>query len=375
MKKKVVGIFICMLMIGTTTIAVADWAPGDGYKMHFPQMPDPVGWDVNFHDFYLADDWQCSETGPVTDVHFWISWHHDIVAELPYIQVSIYSNNPQGPGGWSQPLSQLWTRTFTPDQFIIAGPWTGDQGWLEPYGSYFLHDHIQYYQINIKDIEQPFDQEEGTIYWLVIQMPYLYPIEMGWKTSKDAFMDAAVWGSPGQWMPIIDPITQQPINFAFVITGKVPVPDLDCDGSLSWTNIHAGDTVSGTFQVGNIGDPGSLLNWQVTSWPDWGTWTFAPPSGTGLAAGAWTTVTATCISPKLPYVLQILQNHQYGGNIVVTNTDNVSDNDTVPVSLITPVNQPSIQGSNQQSQNQLLLRALILHLNANKLLHIYQTTG
>jgi hypothetical protein len=72
MKRKIIGILICMLMIGTTTIAIADWEPSDGHKMHFPQMPDPVGWDVNFHDFYLADDWRCSETGPVTDIHFWI---------------------------------------------------------------------------------------------------------------------------------------------------------------------------------------------------------------------------------------------------------------------------------------------------------------
>lgn len=372
MKKKAVGIFVCMLMIGTTTIAVADWAPGDGYKMHFPQMPDPVGWDVNFHDWQLGDDWQCTETGPVTDIHFWISWRHDIVGQLPYIIISIYSNNAQG--SYSQPLELLWQRTFTPDQFVIKGPWAGDQGWLEPYGEFYLHDHLQYYQINIKNIEQPFTQQEGVIYWLVVQMPYLYPLEIGWKTSKDAFMDAAVWGSPGQWMPMIDPITQQPINFAFVITGKVPVPDLDCDGSLSWINVPPGKTVSGTFQVENIGDPGSLLNWQVTSWPDWGTWTFVPSSGIGLAQGSWVTVTATCISPKLPYVLQKIQNHQYSGNIVVTNTDNTSDNDTVTVSLITPVNKPGIQ-SNQQNQNYWMVRALILHLNANKLLHNYLTTG
>jgi hypothetical protein len=219
MKKKIIGMFVCMLVIGTTGIAVADWVPSDGHKMHFPQMPDPVGWDVNFHDFYLADDWQCTETGPVTDIHFWISWRHDIVGELPYIKIAIYSNNPQGPGGYSQPLEQLWVRTFTPDQFIIAGPWSGDQGWLEPYGGYFLHDHLKYYQINIKNIDQPFTQQNHTIYWLVIQMPYMYPIEIGWKTSKNSFMDAAVWGSPGQWTPIIDPVGGNPINLAFVITG------------------------------------------------------------------------------------------------------------------------------------------------------------
>jgi hypothetical protein len=332
MKNKIVGILICMLLIGTTGIAIADWVPSDGHKMHFPQMPDPVGWDVNFHDYYLADDWQCTETGPVKDIHFWISWRHDIVGNLPYIQVSIYSNIPIGPGGWSQPLEQLWTRTFTPNQFVIAGPWNGDQGWLEPYGGYFLHDHLSYYQINIKNINAPFTQQNGAIYWLVIQMPYLYPIEIGWKTTQDHFMDAAVWGSPGQWTPIIDPINQLPIDFAFVIANTLPpVPNLDCNGSITWTKVKPGSTVNGTFQVGNIGQPGSLLNWNVTSYPTWGTWTFIPSSGTELAEGSWATITATCVAPSE-------KNKKFTGAIIVSNTDNLTDNCTIPISLKTPVN-------------------------------------
>jgi len=45
-----------------TLAAQGAWVVGDGHKMHFPQLPDPNGWDVNVHDFTLADDWQCSET-------------------------------------------------------------------------------------------------------------------------------------------------------------------------------------------------------------------------------------------------------------------------------------------------------------------------
>ena len=48
--------------------ALADWAPGDGHKMHFPQLPDPEGLDVNFTTpKFLADDWLCTGTGPVED--------------------------------------------------------------------------------------------------------------------------------------------------------------------------------------------------------------------------------------------------------------------------------------------------------------------
>jgi len=328
MKKKIIGILICTLLIGTTTLVVADWVPSDGHKMHYPQMPDEIGWDVNFHDYYLADDWQCSETGPVTDIHFWISWRHDIMTEIPMIKVDIYSNNAQGT--YSQPLEQLWTRVFTKDQFVIKGPMTGDQGWLEPYGEYFLHDHMMYYQINIKNIEQPFIQQNRTIYWLVVQMPYLYPIEIGWKTTKDHFMDAAVWGSPGQWYPIIDPITQIPIDFAFVITGGYPkIPDLTCNGTLKWIKVKAGSTVTGTFSVGNNGQPGSLLDWEVSSWPAWGNWTFTPANGTGLLAGSSVTVTATVVAPTT-------KNTLFTGTVEVRNKNNYTDNCTIAVSLKTP---------------------------------------
>ena len=39
MRKKIIGIFVCMLLIGATTVAIADWEEGDGHKMHFPQLP------------------------------------------------------------------------------------------------------------------------------------------------------------------------------------------------------------------------------------------------------------------------------------------------------------------------------------------------
>jgi hypothetical protein len=55
-------------------------------------------------------------------------------------------------------------------------------------------------------------------------------------------------------------------------TVEPPGPDLDCTGSLSWTSVPAGSTVTGEFTVSNIGDSGSLLNWEVAEYPGWGTW-------------------------------------------------------------------------------------------------------
>jgi hypothetical protein len=337
MKKKILGIFVCMLLIGTVNVALADWEPGDGHKMHFPQLPDPNGWDVDFHDWWLGDDWMCSETGPVTDIHFWYSWVDDEVQDIPWISVEIYSNNPGPP---STPHELLWSRLFQDVDFIIAGPWIGDQGWYHPTSLVIEHDHQEYWQINIVDIVDPFEQEEGVIYWLVIQMPYYsFPSPaIGWKTSEDHWNDNAVFGNPGNWIPLWDPLSAvEPIDFAFVITGgDPPESDLDCDGDLGWNDVSIGDTVTGTFQVGNIGDPGSLLNWAVetTTLPAWGTnWTFTPASGTDLVAGGWTTVDVSVEAP-------MEKNKNFAGEIKVVNSDNSSDSCKINVILTTPRNKP-----------------------------------
>jgi hypothetical protein len=110
-----------------------------------------------------------------------------------------------------------------------------------------------------------------------------------------------------------------------------PVPKIGCRGSISW-HIPSGTqplgTKTGTFDVGNVGQPGSLLDWSVVSDPGFGTWSFGPSSGTGLPAGSWTTVTATCIPPSQP--------NTYTGVITVCNDNDPTDCCTVSVSLKTP---------------------------------------
>lgn len=266
MKTKIIGIFVCMLLIGATTIAIADWEEGDGYKMHFPQLPDPYGWDVDFHDWELGDDWRCTESGPVSDIHFWISWFGDVNLDIPWIKVSIYSNYPGPP---SKPLELLWGRTFTEDEFIIAGPWDGDQGWLWPYGEFIEHEHQLYWQINIPEIDEPWEQVEGEIYWLVISMPYYEtPHGVGWKTSLDHFLDAAVWGVHPDWTPITDPINGENIDFAFVITTE-DGPDPEC--CLSIDSMDGGIfSPSASLKIKavikNIGDAECKdIDWQFTT--------------------------------------------------------------------------------------------------------------
>jgi len=330
MKRNILCILICVLLIGTSGLALADWSSGDGHKMHFPQMPDPDGWDVDWGQVYLTDDWKCSETGFVKDIHFWISWWHDEVQTIPWIYLSIWSNKPVGPHGWSIPDQLLWEKTFQSGEFIIAGPWTGNQGWLNVPSQYYPDNHVEYYQINVPEIDNPYLQYKDEVYWLVIKMPFDEYI-CGWKTTLDSFMDNAVFAT--------EPITNwwliDGIDLAFVINGEPPKPILECDGELRWLEVTPGNTVSGNFKVGNIGEPSSLLNWHVDNWPIWGSWDFLPNSGIELPEGNWVNITATVEAP-------LDKEQNYTGNITIVNSDDPTQFCEIPVFLQTPRTRPSI---------------------------------
>ncbi len=178
--------------------ARADWIVGDPYKMHYPQLPDPDGWDVDFTSpAVLADDWRCSETGPVSDIHFWISFRSDQADAglIKAIHASIHSDVPADPvNTYSHPGDLLWEYDFNPDQFTIAGPFTGQEGWYDPVNEDFIRpDHLLYWQINITHIPDPFVQQQGTIYWLDLSLSLTTSgVNVGWKTSQDHFNDDAV---------------------------------------------------------------------------------------------------------------------------------------------------------------------------------------
>ncbi len=209
--------------------AAADWNDGDPYKMHFPQLPDPNGLDVEIWNAPVGDDWTCSATGPVSDIHFWYSWFQDYEIPIESVTVRIYDNVPAvgGPDPIpSQPGERLWgPRTFGPNEFVTRWAGSGDQGWFSPtsFADPILHDHQEFYQMNITQIRDPFIQKEGEIYWLVLEAEIEAGhefVDLGWKTSLDRHEDAAVFlRDPANpvWS-VVAPEGVGPVNMAFVIT-------------------------------------------------------------------------------------------------------------------------------------------------------------
>ena len=201
---------------------LADWNVGDPYKMHFPQLPDLNGWDVNAtYPKVLADDWRCTSSGPVRDIHFWGSWQQDLVGTITSFHVSIHADVPAQPGTASHPGPVLWYEEIT--QFTIRShdP-SSNEGWYDPNtGAYAKPDHQHYFQYNITNIPNPYFQTQGMIYWLDISARVLQTnTKWGWKTSLNHWNDDAVWGDfPNpNWTELRDPITNTSLDLAFVIT-------------------------------------------------------------------------------------------------------------------------------------------------------------
>ncbi len=253
---KLLNISIAVLLL--TSPAWADWDPGDDHKMHYPQLPDPYGWDVSvMAPNKIADDFLCTQSGYITDVHLWGSVQGDyfpfvpgfdlntttVESSIPVIGIevqahlSIHDNipDPDGPAdpGYSMPGALLWEGDIS-DATIVPVDTPSLQGWYDPIEGYWEPDDHQYYfQVNI-DIPPgiAFYQDQGNTYWLDVQVSvspiyafgslnnneFILP-KIGWKTSLDHWNDDAVYMDlQGQWQELRDPLTAESLDLAFVIT-------------------------------------------------------------------------------------------------------------------------------------------------------------
>jgi hypothetical protein len=221
----------------------ADWDVDD---FKWAQLPDRYGWDVNLTSpIFLADDFLCRDSDPITDIHLWGSWKDDLVGEITRIHLSIHADIPasasHGPG-YSTPGEVLWERDFFPDRqpnLVKIREWfqEGPQGWMDPMtGEFIPQNHNQIWQINVLLPEPDIFEQEGSldnpiVYWLDVQID-VAPVtggpqpEFGWKTSLNHWNDDAVWGCQTvSWQELIDPFTEESLDMAFAITSGPIVPE------------------------------------------------------------------------------------------------------------------------------------------------------
>jgi len=232
----ILGVLLSLITVSAAT-ALADWNPGDSYKMHFPQLPDlENGMDVastytvtQYPRVLLADDFLCTETGNITDIHVWGSWLDDQVSQAPMFYIIISSDIPANENPtYSMPGNALWSHYFGPGEYTAREYATGlDEDFFWPsFGLAGTDTKVYQYNFYIAE-DAAFTQQQGTTYWLSVAESSQQTGLWGWKTSTDHWTDNAVYvfpdQLPGPWEPI-DP-TGSPLDLAFVITsGYEPTP-------------------------------------------------------------------------------------------------------------------------------------------------------
>jgi outer membrane protein assembly factor BamB len=116
-------------------------------------------------------------------------------------------------------------------------------------------------------------------------------------------------------------------------SNQQPIPNLDCEGALCWTEVEPDSLVGDSITVTNIGQSSSKLDWKIESYPDWGNWTFTPSSGDDLKpSDGSVTVGVFIVAPNM-------EKSAFTGEVKIVNKDNSSDYSTISVSLTTPKNK------------------------------------
>jgi hypothetical protein len=224
------------------------------------QEPDltPTGIDIRLDrndgiPRIMADDFLCTTTGLVTDVHLWGSWKYDEKGEIRKIHLSIHSDDPVGPGGsdpdnnYSMPDVLLWEKDFTRADFnetlFYTLPNQEYEWWWDiENGDILSNGDTQVWKYDIYiDPADAFRQEgdpcDPIVYWLDVYVEtddINYPgSEFGWKTSLKHWNDDAVYADvplpPFNWQELRYPFGHEyeteSIDMAFAITTEVNEPN------------------------------------------------------------------------------------------------------------------------------------------------------
>lgn len=221
--------------------AYAHWDPSQPAK--WVQYPDltTFGIDVNCsNQLILADDFLCTETGLITDIHVWGSWWHDILPcghpDSVIFTLSIHADIPATPETPSMPGDVLWFKRYGPGDFT-SRIWQGSspEGWMDPPDYYQFPGDYNCWQYNFvippaEAFRQVGSQTNPVVYWLDVKAEaFVEDALFGWKTSEMHWNDDAVWGVG--WEPYTGPWAElryppgheyygRSIDLAFVITTK-----------------------------------------------------------------------------------------------------------------------------------------------------------
>ncbi|MBN1125211.1 MAG: hypothetical protein JXA82_09390 [Sedimentisphaerales bacterium] len=194
---------------------------GNNCGIKWVQRPDltPGGIDIRVDNSdgrlrWMADDFLCTETGHITDVHLWGSKFKDKILDEPpvieKIHLSIHSDDPVGEEGpdpdntYSKPAKLLWEGDFLPGEFDmkLAAKVEGGEYWWDIVNEELIpggDTEVWRIDIQIPPEKEPFLQEgsreKPIVYWLDVQVDVPEGYTFGWKTRRwpEHFNDDAVF--------------------------------------------------------------------------------------------------------------------------------------------------------------------------------------
>jgi hypothetical protein len=200
-----------------------------------PQVPG--GMDVKAsQNLVLADDFRCSTTGPITDLHIWGSWLQDNIDPGATFTLSIWSDVPKQTNGTqvfpSHPGVVLWTQPFGAGEYYQCLYTNMTEPFYDPSLPAILGGDSKVYYLCFYPTN-PFVQQGTaampTNYWLSVNARTATGSQLlfGWHTSFDHYNDIAVWGNapfPAAWNPMFD-LQGNPLSLAFKVTTQTnPCP-------------------------------------------------------------------------------------------------------------------------------------------------------
>ncbi|MBN1359292.1 MAG: hypothetical protein JW993_01815 [Sedimentisphaerales bacterium] len=158
----------------------------------------------------LADDFQCTTPGPITQIDVWGSWFSDIITNNDpgsvEFTLNIHKDIPanQSPTGYSTPGAIVWSKTYAPKSFTVTKYDAEIQPFYSPCSYFYIrNNHREVYKYTFQVPDQEAYYQEGTtqqpvVYWLSVQAHLTHkagtvPTRWGWKTSTREWNDTAVY--------------------------------------------------------------------------------------------------------------------------------------------------------------------------------------
>jgi len=370
---KIVGIFVCMLLIATAIPAIGTL--NNQNNNNTLSLKNTIVWSDDFNSYAAGE--------PLHGQGRWEAWDLDTLLS-PYVSDSESRSNPN-----SVELSYLnhftWSDIVHLFYGVNSGKWTVFAWWFLPLDfdgcSAFVllnkYEHNGNHQIPqdcsvviVADssINEIYDNNgEGKLSlirdeWIELRVEIDFDLDSYDVYYNNTLLGSETWtGTGGQKnLACIDLCNDwKESNETYFddisLEGDVSEnPDLYCEGDIHLTEVKPGSTIVDSFIVQNSGTEGTFLDWEIELTPDWGEWSFEPNEGSDLESWSPITVEVEIVAPEE-------KKEEFAGEIKIVNSEDPDDYCIIDVSLATPINQ-------QVEMNPLLQRILECYPNMFSLL-------